>query len=86
MIAENGLMTAEGNKLIINGEVTGGGALIAAVVAGEQPVIADKITSGTNVHQLSNNSVEIGADAVIDQAEIYAVRSADKAHRNLVGY
>ena len=79
VIAENGLMTAEGNKLVINGEVDGnGGAFVAAVIASEQHEISNKIGSGTtvpNVHQLSNNSVEIGASAVINDAKIYAAQS-----------
>ena len=79
VIGEAGLMTAENNKLVINGEVDGnGGAFVAAVIASEQPEISNKIGSGTtvpNVHQLSNNSVEIGASAVINDAKIYAAQS-----------
>ena len=76
VVAEAGQTTAENNKLIINGEVDGGGALIAAVVASAQPAITSKLDNPP-AHQLSNNSIEIGADAVIDNADIYAVRSSD---------
>ena len=81
VIGEAGLMTAENNKLVIKGEVDGnGGAFIAAVIASEQPEISGKVGSGTstpNVHQLSNNSVEIGASAVVNDAKIYAAQSTD---------
>ena len=77
VMAEAGQLTAENNKLAINGNVDGKGALIAAVVASEQAVIANTID--TPVHNLSNNSVTIGASAVIDNAEIFAARSVDTA-------
>ena len=80
VVGEAGLMTAENNKLVINGEVEGKGAFIAAVIASAQPDISGKVGSGTsvpNVHQLSNNSVEIGASAVVNDAKIYAAQSTN---------
>ena len=73
---ETGMMTANDNKLVINGKIEGHGAVVAAVQADEQVDIkAQKIEGYT--HNLSNNSVEIGADAVINKAEIYAVLNTD---------
>ena len=77
VVAEAGRLTAEGNKLLINGKVEGQGALIAAVIASQQQDITGKIKD--QVHNLSNNSVEIGADAEVIDAEIFAARSADTA-------
>ena len=76
VVAELGQTTAENNKLIINGEVDGGGALIAAVVSSEQPKITTDLENPP-AHKLSNNSIEIGADAKVDNALIFAARSAN---------
>ncbi len=73
VVAKAGLLTAENNKLVINGKVEGQGALIAAVVASQQQAITGKIENP--VHNLSNNSVEIGADAEVIDAKIYAAQS-----------
>ena len=46
----------------------------------KSPEISGKVGSGTstpNVHQLSNNSVEIGASAVIKDAKIYVAQSTN---------
>ena len=77
VIAEKGLLTAENNKVVINGKVdaSASGALIAAVVASEQTVIDGKLTSDKIVNHLSNNKVEIGADAEVTKANIFAAQS-----------
>ena len=72
--AEAGMLTAENNKLVLNGKVNGGGAVIAAVVSSAQPKITGTLDN-PGVHQLSNNSVEIGATAEIENANIYAAQS-----------
>ena len=73
---ESGLVTAENNKLVINGKVTGdAGTQIHAVNVAEQKAI-DKIAAlKTITHNLSNNSVEIGATAEISNASIAAAIS-----------
>ena len=77
VIAEKGLLTAENNKVVINGKVdaSASGALIAAVVASEQTAIDDKLTEDKIVNHLSNNTVEIGADAEVIKADIFAAQS-----------
>ena len=72
--AEAGMLTAENNKLDLNGKVNGGGAVIAAVISSAQPEISGTLEDPGN-HQLSNNSVEIGANAEIENANIYAAQS-----------
>ncbi len=72
--AEAGRLTAENNKLVLNGKVNGGGAVIAAVVSSAQPKIPGTLENPGN-HNLSNNSVEIGANAEITNANIYAAQS-----------
>ena len=71
---ESGLVTAENNKLVINGTVTGySGTNINAVNVTKQNTIADLLTEVT--HNLSNNSIEIGATAEISNASIAAAVS-----------
>ena len=71
---ESGLVTANNNKLIINGKVTGdAGTQIHAVNVAEQKTIDTVLTKVT--HDLSNNSVEIGATAEISNASIAAAVS-----------
>lgn len=72
--AEAGMLTAENNKLDLNGKVNGGGAVIAAVVSSAQPEISGTLENPGN-HHLSNNSVKIGANAEIENANIYAAQS-----------
>ena len=77
VIAQQGMLTAENNKVVINGKVDASaeGTLIAAVVASEQTAIDGKLTSDKIVNHLSNNKVEIGADAEVTKANIFAAQS-----------
>ena len=49
--------------------------IVAAVYASEQKEITGKLDANAAVHNLNNNSVEIGADAEVINAEIYATHS-----------
>ncbi|MDT3662320.1 MAG: hypothetical protein ROM54_02215, partial [Anaerobiospirillum sp.] len=85
VIAQKGVLTAENNKLVIKGKVDAStaGTLIAAVVASEQGPIANKLEAGKNVHTLNNNSVEIGADAEVIRANIFASQSTQTSAHTL---
>ena len=73
---ESGLVTAENNKLVINGKVTGdAGTLIHAVNVAEQQPISAIDDLKTITHYLRNNSVEIDATAEISNASIAAAVS-----------
>ena len=73
---ESGLVTAENNKLVINGKVTGdAGTMIHAVNVAEQQSISTIDDLKTITHDLRNNSVEIGATAEISNASIAAAVS-----------
>ena len=73
---ESGLVTAQNNKLVINGKVTGDtGTQIHAVNVSEQKAISAINDLKTITHDLSNNSVEIGATAEISNASIAAAVS-----------
>ena len=79
---ESGLVTAEGNSVVINGKVTGSnGTQIMAVNVSQQQVIATNLPATKIVHNLSNNSVTIGAGAeVIDTTIAAATSNANNAH------
>ena len=83
--AQKGVLTAENNKLVINGKVDAStaGTLIAAVVASEQGTISGKLEAGKNVHNLNNNSIEIGADAEVIRANIFAAQSTQTSAHTL---
>ena len=85
VIAQKGVLTAENNKLIINGKVdaSAAGSIIAAVIASEQGTISGKLEAGKNVHNLSNNSIEIGADAEVIRANIFAAQSTQTSAHTL---
>ena len=85
VIAQKGVLTAENNKLVINGKVDASenGSLIAAVIASEQGTITSKLEAGQNVHKLSNNSVEIGKDAEVIRANIFASQSTKTSAHTL---
>ena len=73
---ESGLVTAQNNKLVINGKVTGDtDTQIHAVNVSEQKAISTINDLKTITHDLSNNSVEIGATAEISNASIAAAVS-----------
>ena len=79
---ESGLVTAEGNSVVINGKVTGSnGTQIMAVNVSQQQAIGTDLTADKIVHKLSNNSVTIGAGAeVIDTTIAAAISNANNAH------
>ena len=85
VIAQKGVLTAENNKLVINGKVDASenGSLIAAVIASEQGTIDGKLEAGKNVHTLNNNSVEIGKDAEVIRANIFASQSTQTSAHTL---
>ena len=72
---DSGVVTAQGNRVVINGKVTGqDGTNIMGVKVGEQDEIKGSVEDFH--HDLSNNTVEIGAKAEVIDATIAAAYSS----------